>query len=164
MMTWSPQFVFNGAMPATIAASRGTDVSVWITWLDAAELKRMNETEGAGSLYSYGFLSGAQLDTLGPRLKRPRLYVDCFGVLRVGGRILAIRGVPARHRRFAAVDSAGALARGAPAIGWHGSVFDLLLDNVRSPASSASRSRALEALGIQPAAPGYTPSHPCDRS
>ena len=162
-VVWSPQFVFNGAMPATIVPSAGTAVSVWITWLDAAELQRMNATEGVGNLYSFGVLSRARLETAGPRAMRPGIYVDCLGALRVNGRILAVRAVPARHRRLVAVDSAEALARVAPLIGWDGSVFDLLLDNVRSPAHRASRSGALKALAMQLAVPGYTVIHPCTR-
>jgi hypothetical protein len=163
-VAWSPQFVFNGAMPATIVPSSGTSVSVWITWLDSAELRWMNETEGVGTLYSFGVLGGTRLDAAGPRARRPGLYVDCFGALRVDGETLAVRAVPARHRTFVAVGSADALARVAPLIGWRGSVFDLLLDNVRFPAHSASRSRALKALAIQPAVPGYAVIHPCMKS
>lgn len=47
---WSPHFIFNGALPATITPSQGTSASVWVTWLDAAELAQMNVTEGVGSL------------------------------------------------------------------------------------------------------------------
>ncbi|MBV8989417.1 MAG: hypothetical protein JO372_12735 [Solirubrobacterales bacterium] len=163
-VAWSPQFVFNGAMPATIVPSAGTSVSVWITWLDAAELQRMNATEGVGSLYSFGVLRHARLQTPGPRVTRPGIYVDCFGALRAKDQVLAIRAIPARHRRFVTTGPAEALARVAPLIGWHGSVFDLVLDNVRAPAHRASRSRALNALAIEPAVPGYSVIHPCTRS
>jgi hypothetical protein len=162
-VAWSPQFVFNGAMPATIVPSAGTSVSAWITWLDASELRWMNATEDVGTLYSFGVLSHARIDAPGPRARRPRVYVDCFGALRIHGGIVAIRPVPARRRSLVPVDSAAALARVAPLIGWHGSVFDLLLDNVRHPADSASRSRTLEAFGTQPALPGYEVIHPCAR-
>lgn len=151
-------------MPATFVSSQGTTMSVWITWLDSAELKQMNATEGVGTLYSYGVLSRARLDAPGPAVTRPGLYVDCWGALQLGGRILAIRSVPARHRRVVAVNSAGALSRVAPAIGWRGSVFDLLLDNVRFPGRRASRSKILEALSGQPAEPGYEPIHSSART
>lgn len=154
-VTWSPQFVFNGAMPATIVPSLRTTVSVWVTWLNRPELRWMNMTEHVGTLYSYGWLRGARFDAAGPRVRHPGLYVDCFGALRVGGRLLALRGVAARHRNLPAVDSARALALVAPVIGWRGSVFDLLLDNVRFPARSERRNRTLEALGVQQPLPGY---------
>ncbi len=160
-VAWSPEFVFNGAMPATIGGSPGTRVNIWITWLDAGELKRMNATEGVGTLYSYGFLAGVRLDTAGPAVRRPWVYVDCFGAVRVGGRILAIRRVGARDRRFLPVDSAQALALVSPAIGWKQSVFDLLWDNVRSKTRKASRNKLLKRLGVQLPAPGYEPQIRC---
>lgn len=154
-VAWSPEFVFNGAMPATIGGSPGTRVKVWISWLDAAELKRMNATEGVGTLYSYGFLAGARLDASGPAVRRPWIYVGCFGAVRVGGRILAVRKIQARNRRFLPLDSAQALARVSPAIGWTGSVFDLLLDNVRSRQRRASRNKLLKRVEVQLPEPGY---------
>jgi hypothetical protein len=160
-VAWSPELVFNGAMPATIGGSTRTRVEVWITWLNAAQLKRMNDTEGAGVLYSFGYIRDARLVTPGPDVAQPWVYVDCFGAVRVDGQILGIRGVPARHRRFLAVDSAGALARVAPALGWSGSVFDLLLDNVRSPEKKADRTKTLKRLGVQLPEPGYVPVHAC---
>ena len=162
-VTWSPQLVFNGAMPATIVSSPGTTVSVWITWLDPAELAEMNATEGVGTLYSYGFLSGVRLDMPGPTVTRPGIYVDCFGALKVHGRVLAISGVPASHRRFTAVGSSGALAQVAAVLGWRGSVFDLLLENVRSPALLASRSRSLETLSVRLPERGYTATSRCSQ-
>jgi hypothetical protein len=160
-VTWSPELVFNGAMPATIVSSPGTTVSVWITWLDRAELEQMNVTEGVGTQYSYGFLSGVRLNMPGPAVTRPGIYVDCSGALDVRGSVLAVSGVPAAHRRFPAVDSSGALARAAAALGWLGPVFDLLLDNVRSPALRASRSRSLKTLGVQIPERGYTVTSSC---
>jgi hypothetical protein len=160
-VTWSPRFVLNGAMPATIVPSRGTTVSAWVTWLDPSELVRMNATESVGTLYSYGYLSGARLSVAGPPAGRPGLYVSCFGALRVGGGDLAVRGVPASHRRLKAADSRQALRLVAPSIGWHGSVDELVLDNVRAPGRAASRSRALLALSSRHAEPGYEVTSPC---
>lgn len=160
-VAWSPEFVFNGAMPATIVGSPGTSVSVWVTWLDAAELKRMNATEGVGTLYSYGFIAGARLRLPGPEVTRPAIYVDCFGAVRSRGQILAIRSVPARNRHFVAVNSAEALSRVVATIGWHGSVFDLLLDNVRFPQRRDRRSKLLERLGAQLPEPRYEAAYRC---
>lgn len=160
-VTWSPELAFNGAMPATIVSSPGTRVSIWVTWLDRAELKEMNATEGVGTEYSYGFLSGARLNMPGPTVTRPGIYVACSGALRVHGRVLAVSGVPASGRRFPAVDSSGALAQAAAVLGWRGPVFDLLLGNVRSPALRASRSRSLNALGTQLPDPGYMAASRC---
>jgi hypothetical protein len=160
-VAWSPELAFNGAMPATIVSSPGTTVSVWITWLDPAELAEMNATEGVGTQYSYGFLSGVRLDMPGPAVTRPGVYVDCSGALEVHGGVLAVSGVPASHRRLHAVDSPAALAQAAAVLGWRGPVFDLLLDNVRSPALRANRSKSLQTLGVQLPDRGYTVTSSC---
>jgi hypothetical protein len=160
-VAWSPELVANGAMPATIVPSAGTTVSVWITWLNAAELAEMNATEDVGTLYSYGHLGHAQLSGPGPPVDDPGLYVDCDGALRLHGRLLAVSSVPARDRHFPAADSPQALRMIERTIGWHGSVYDLVLDNVRSPGDRARRSSALKALAVNPRQPGYTPIDRC---
>lgn len=160
-VTWAPHLVFNGAMPATIVASPGTTVSVWVTWLDAAELEQMHQTEGVGSMYSYGRLRQVPLEVAGPPVAEPGVYVDCFGALRIDGQVLAVDAVPAEHRRLRAVTSAGALARAAKALGWRGSVFDLLLEQVRSPELRASRTEALRTLAVQRPLPRYEASIGC---
>ena len=162
-VTWAPQLVFNGAMPATVVPSKGTTVNVWITWLDGPELAEMNVTEGVGTLYSYGSLRGARLDTPVAPMAPPGLYVSCAGAVQVRGETLAVAGVPARHRRLTAVDSSGALRRVANAFGWHGSVFELVLDNVRSPEVAAARSQELSRLATKPREPGYTITSVCIR-
>jgi hypothetical protein len=160
-VVWSPHFAFNGALPATIVPSPGTNMSVWVTWLDAAQLARMDSTEEVGDLYSYGLLNAPGLDVQGPKVTRAGVYVDCFGALKIDGGLLALSAVPARNRRFDTTDSPGALRRVAPVVGWDGSVSGLVLDNVRSPKSSAERSRALEVLGVQLSEPGYTAIDGC---
>jgi hypothetical protein len=88
--------------------------------------------------------------------------VSCAGALRVRGDILAIAGVPARHRRFLAVDATGAMKKVATALGWRGSAFDVVLDNVRSPDLAAARSQALGRLSTTPRDPGYTIVDACN--
>jgi hypothetical protein len=160
-VVWSPHLGFNGAMPATIAQSRGTVVEVWITWLDDQELKRMHDSEEAGTLYSYGILSASRLVSEVPLSEPPHVYVDCFGALALDGVVQAISRVPAKRRRFPAIDSEQAMRGVAPHIGWTDSVFALLLDNVRSPARRAERSQALAALGRFIDDPGYQAQCPC---
>jgi len=160
-VVWSPHLVSNGAMPATIVPSRGTSVEVWINWLDDAQLRHMHDTEAVGSFYSYGTLSGVKLDSEVPLSGPPRVYVDCYGALALRGVFQAIRTVPARGRRFPAVDSEQAMRRVARHMGWTDSVFDLLLDNVRSPLERAGRTQALTSLGRFPDDPHYRADCPC---
>ncbi len=160
-VVWSPHLVFNGAMPATIVRSRGTVVEVWITWLDDLELKRMHDSEGVGTLYSYGTLSPSRLVSEVHLSEPPHVYVDCFGALALDGVVQAVGRVPAKRRRFSAVDSEQAMQGVAPYIGWTDSVFALLLDNVQSPARRAERTQTLAALGRFIDDPGYHAECPC---
>jgi hypothetical protein len=160
-VVWSPNLVFNGAMPATIVGSPGTIAEVWITWLDDVELKRMHETEGAGTAYSFGTLPPARLVSKVPLSEPPHVYVDCHGALALDGVVQAIAGVPATGRRFPAVDSEQAMGGVASYIGWPGSVFALLLDNVRSPARRVERTQTLAALSRVLEDPGYRVDCPC---
>jgi hypothetical protein len=160
-VVWSPHLGFNGAMPSTIAPSRGTVVEVWITWLDDLELRRMHDSERAGALYSYGTLPASRLASDVPLSEPPHVYVDCHGALALDGVVQAVGGVPAERRRFPAIDSEQAMRGIAPRLGWTGSVFELLLDNVRSPARRAVRTQALAALGRFIDDPGYQVECPC---
>lgn len=160
-VVWSPHLVFNGAMPATIVRSPGTVVEVWITWLDDLELRRMHETEAVGTFYSYGTLSASRLTSEIPLPEPPHVYVDCHGALALDGVVQAIAGVPAKRRRFPAADSEQAMRRVAPHIGWTGSVFALLLDNVQSSSRRAVRSQTLAALGRFIDDPDYRVECPC---
>jgi hypothetical protein len=160
-VVWSPHLVFNGALPATIVRSPGTVVEVWITWLDDRELERMHDTEGVGTIYSYGTLSPSQLVSEAPLSEPPGVYVGCSGALALGGVVQAIARVPAEGRRFPPVDSEQAMRGVASQIGWTDSVFGLLLDNVRSPARRAERTQALAPLGRFVEDPDYRADCTC---
>jgi len=89
------------------------------------------------------------------------VYVDCHGALNIHGVLHAVAGVPAKRRRLPAFGSERAMPRVAPHIAWTGSVFELLLDNVRSPERRASRTRALAPLGRFVHDPAYQVECPC---
>jgi hypothetical protein len=146
-VVWSPHLVYNGVMPATIVRSPGTAVEVWLTWLDDTELQRMHNSEGVGTLYSYGTLAPTRLVSEVPLPEPPRIYIDCYGALALNGVVQAVAGVPATGRQFPAIESEKALREIAALTDWTGSVFALVLDNARSPARRAERTRKLATLG-----------------
>lgn len=47
-ITWLARFTVGGGLPATISAAPGTEVEVWLTWLDADQLAWMNDSEEIG--------------------------------------------------------------------------------------------------------------------
>jgi hypothetical protein len=145
-VAWSPNFSFNGSLPATIAPSPGTTARVWVNWLNPDQLERMNATESVGDMYALGRLR-ARLRFAGPPLGAPLVYVDCAGALRARGRTWAIAGVRAFQRRFAQTDAAGALRVVAPTLGWRRSVFDLVLTGVADAGLRAARTQRIRHLG-----------------
>jgi hypothetical protein len=159
-VAWSPNFSFNGSLPATIAPSPGTRAQVWVNWLNADQLQRMNATESVGQMYALGRLR-APLRFPGPSVGAPLVYVDCAGSLQVRGRTWAIAAVRASGRRFAATDAAGALRLIAPTLGWRGSVFDMILTGVSDADLRAARTARLLGLGRLADDPRFTAIVPC---
>ena len=121
----------------------------------------MNVSEGVGTLYSFGYFDHASLMAPGPAVKHVGVYVDCFGALSIGGRTLAVKGVAARGRHSQTLDSPAALQRIAATVGWYGSVYGLVLDNVRSPAARVEHTAALAVHAVHPSEPGYQPLDRC---
>jgi hypothetical protein len=161
-IVWSPFFGFYyGAMPSTITTSPGTDVEIWVTWLDEDTIRRMNQTEGTGEHYAFGWLRDVQVTLDGPDPKQMLVYVSCYGALTVDGSVLALDAVPATGRSARAVDSAGALRAVLPTLGWQGSVFDLLHANVTSPSERAGRTEKVKSLGKLTQDPNFHPSIAC---
>ena len=163
-IAWSPLFVAYGAMPATIIPSPGTEVEVWVTWLNRAAVERMDASEGSGGLYASGILRDAQLELDGPRPREVRVYVSCYGALRVNGAILALAAVPATGRTSRPVDAATAIRAVFPALHWQGSVFDLLLENVTSEPVRNDHTKKIQGLGVKLPDPNFASEHPCGAS
>ena len=159
-VAWSPQFSFNGALPATIARSPGTTARVWVNWVNREQLEHMNATEGVGEMYALGRLR-APLRFPGPSLGAPMVYVACAGKLRARGRSWAVARVRASRRRFAQTDAAGALRLVAPTLGWTRSVFDLVLTGVADAGLRSARSRRIRHLGRRARAPRLETLIPC---
>ena len=160
-VVWSPFFVSYGAMPSTIATSPGTEVEIWVTWLEEDAVHRMNQSEGAGELYAAGWLRDVEVTLDGPDPQQLRVYVSCYGALTVGGSLLALDAVPAANRSARPVDSAAALRAVLPTLGWRGSVFDLLYANVTSPRGRAERTDKVKILGRFDQDPHFHPSIAC---
>lgn len=90
---------------ATLAASPGTTVEVWATWLDDRQLARMHETEGLAAGV-YGFLELRRIDlrfAAGPEWQSALVYVQRDGALNLGGAPTALAEIAAEGRRFQAL-------------------------------------------------------------
>ena len=167
-VAWTPVFVSYGAMPSTITRSPGTEVDVWITWLDEEAVKAMDATERADParrpLYVRSKLEGATYQFDGPQPEFIELYVSCFGPLTIDGKTYAVDAVPAKGRKFLPLSSPEALKAVLPILEWEGDVLELLYDNVVSPENRAQRSTQLKSYGSFPDLPGAEGLAACEQS
>ncbi len=90
-----------GSVPATFRRAPGTAVSVFVLWLNDAQLARMHETEGS---YTFDRLDSIRLalDGTAETLTSAFAYSSRVGCLNVGGACVALAAIAARGRRFPA--------------------------------------------------------------
>jgi hypothetical protein len=86
-VVFSAHFSSYGALPATLHPWPGARTRLGVTWLDAAQLERMHQSEGAGERYDY-----VELDDL-------ELAVDGHGVVARAGAYVSRRGPLAQDGR-----------------------------------------------------------------
>jgi hypothetical protein len=100
-VVYSAHIASYGSIPATLAASVGTVVTVSLTWLTPPQLHRMHETEAVGVNYDYGVAETLSID-LGNG--RPVVPIGCYlgrrGALALNGAPVALTEVQALGRFF----------------------------------------------------------------
>ena len=160
-VVFAPHLMGYGAMPAALVPSPGTEVEVWVNWMDSAEIDRMNSSEGSGGLYAFGRLDGIELEVPGPVVDAPEVYIDCFGALEIDGTTFPLSAVDATGRTAEAIDEPEALSSVIDALGWQESPFELVASVVRSEDQRASRTAEMSGLARQVANPQFTPQVPC---
>lgn len=100
-----------GAVPATLAPSPGTEVELWITWLDAAALQRMDATEAVGVNYDRLEVEIEIVEAHGPAPRAALVYVALRGVLTFDDDVVPLSDIPARGRRSPAMNQRQVLER-----------------------------------------------------
>ncbi len=100
-----------GAIPATLAPSEGTEVELWITWLDAVCLDHMDATESVGVNYDRVFVALEVVETRRAAPLRVLSYAARRGYLAFESEPVALAAVPARGRRFPALHQHDVLSR-----------------------------------------------------
>lgn len=92
-----------GSIPATLLSCPGTWVTLFVTWLDAAQEKCMHKTEGHA--YWFGRLDGITLRLeIGGDLTSAFVYVGRRGALARNGAPVALAPVKAENRVWPALD------------------------------------------------------------
>lgn len=112
-VVYGPSISGYGAVGgATLAPSPGTTVEVWATWLDDAQLAHMHETEGL-SAGVYALMELQQINLAfdsGPVWNTAEAYIQRAGALNRGGAPVAFGDIPAKGRRFQALQQPQAQA------------------------------------------------------
>ena len=105
-VVYANSFASYGSIPATITASPGTTVSVWITLLDKSQLATMDKTEGRNIRYWMAQLLGEVRFDDYDKLIKAFAYVHAEGVLNLegAGGPTRLATIPAQHPRFTGLD------------------------------------------------------------
>lgn len=138
-----------GSVPATFQASPGTAVTVFVLWLDPAQLARMHQTEAN---YTFDRLSNLSISfDDGRTLEAAFGYSSKVGCLNFGGDCASLAEIPAHRRRFAALTQDAALAAVRDRLAPDRALDAFILDHVQDPDILRARSAALgaEALALE---------------
>ncbi len=110
-VVYSAHIAGYGSVPAMLQAAPGTTVTLFVNWLDEAQLAAMHDTELRSGNYHYGRLDRIAL-TLdgGETLTSVHGYISRRGHIRHGDEGIALAKVTAQNRQRPARDTAQMLA------------------------------------------------------
>jgi hypothetical protein len=157
-VVYAPHVARYGAIPATLAPSPATSVSIALLHLTAAQVKRMHETELSAGNYVYGELSGASWTSeIGAAPARMTAYVAVHGALGLTGAPLALEAVRAEGRSLAAMAKVAVLALARDRLAPGMDLDDFIDDMVRVAHVRAARTRALRETAVPLTLSGLRP-------
>ncbi|MBC8337621.1 MAG: hypothetical protein H8E39_02925 [Alphaproteobacteria bacterium] len=100
-VVYSSHVASYGSIPATLAHSPGTVVTLFVNWLTPEEEDRMHETEVSTGNYHFGRLDGIELQLDRDRpLASAFVYCSRRGALVRDGRPVCLSEIPAEGRRW----------------------------------------------------------------
>ncbi|NQV83440.1 MAG: hypothetical protein HQ494_06420 [Rhodospirillales bacterium] len=103
-VVYSPHVAAYGSIPATLAYSPGTVVTVFVNWLTPDEEDHMHKTEVPSGNYHFGSLDGIELLLdRGPALTSAFVYCSRRGALARDGQPIALSEIMAEGRRWPAL-------------------------------------------------------------
>lgn len=92
-----------GSVPATLMQATNTRVTLKITWLTAAQLSLMHQTESVGPHTLFGTLPVDEFTLAGRTYRKAYTYVSARGLYPVDQGVRAVVDIPAQRRQFFAV-------------------------------------------------------------
>ena len=163
-VVYSAAVGYYGTLQAALAYSPGSKVEVFITYLDADELKRMHDSEGVGKYYDVGTLRkspGAKdliVNEFGGHMDSVRLNSDLSGAYNYNGKAVAFKKVKGTHVLPTAEHPEviqNILSKVAGTLVEHLSIEDYILKNLRWDDTAKEMSRIVRASCIPIELPGY---------
>ncbi len=135
-----------GSVPATFQSSPGAAVTVFVLWLDEAQLAHMHATEPN---YTFDRLSGISIAfDDGSGLDAAFSYSSKVGCIDFGHGCGSLAEIPAEGRRFPALSQHEALAAVRDRLSPGRPLDAFILEHVEDPAIRRSRSNVLGAAAI----------------
>jgi hypothetical protein len=140
-IVYSAHISAYGSIPATIQASPGTEVTIFVIYLTDDQLRLMSRTEPN---YHLALLQNVncRLDS-GASLSQVASYVSRHGCLTAAGTEVALDSVSARRRRFPAMTEPAVLDHVRSVLSGDQTMTEFIEENVRDRARGKERTRAL---------------------
>jgi hypothetical protein len=141
---YSAHFAGYGSIPATLQHTPGTISELSITWLNAAQLDRMHETESLGVHYDYGCLTDIRLEIEnGPTLDKAFVYNSRQGCMSQNGNVVALSEITSQNRSIPSLPQAEALRHARDEIEPGMPLEQFIQEIIDDPAIQMSRTEAL---------------------
>ena len=160
-VVYAPHFTRYGTIPATLAPSAGTSVSVSIIYLSPAQRDHMHDTEISAGNYVFGRLTGVALAPRGlADLSEPLAYVSPYGSLDVAGAPVALAAVSADGRRYQPRQTTDVLNHARDLLNPGVELDHFIGETIADHALRQNRTRALRRSAIPFAIDGFMPETP----
>ncbi len=146
---YSTHFSSYGAIPATLFPSPGTEVTLFINWLDPEQEARMHETEIAGGGYGFFRLDGLEIqaDNAEP-LDHVYVYLSCRGAFNIDGAPVPMAAAAADNRRWGALHQDEIQDHARRTLASHMDTHDFIAQNIDDPKRRGERTDALHATAL----------------
>lgn len=146
---YSTHFTSYGSIPATLFPSPGTEVSLFVTWLDEAQERHMHSTEIASENYHFCRLGDVQAKVEnGPDLDHLYFYQSSRGALPVNGDPAPLSAVEAKNRRWKALSQDEIQEQARQDLAAHLDFAAFIEDNIENVENRRQRTDALHAKAM----------------
>jgi hypothetical protein len=157
-VVYSAHMTRYGSIAANLCHAPGTQVEVWINWLDEMQLARMHETELGAEIYRYGWLEGVSIaPDSGPHgeLATVGVYLSSAGYVPLDGRPIALAAVPAESRRYTCLTQHEVLTLVCERHRAGRALDDMVLAKIRDPGRRHALIAEMRAAALPPEAPHF---------